>query len=83
LEIRIYEGSQAIINKISVSGNEKTSDHVIIRELRTRPGQKFSRSDIIRTTRELSQLGYFDPEQIGVVGWLGSRSSRRLVRISA
>jgi outer membrane protein insertion porin family len=67
LEIRIYEGSQAIINKISVSGNEKTSDHVIIRELRTRPGQKFSRSDIIRTTRELSQLGYFDPEQIGVV----------------
>lgn len=67
LEIRIYEGSQAIINKISVSGNEKTSDHVIVRELRTRPGQKFSRSDIIRTTRELSQLGYFDPEQIGVV----------------
>jgi outer membrane protein insertion porin family len=67
LEIRIYEGSQAIINKVSVSGNDKTSDHVIMRELRTRPGQKFSRSDIIRTTRELSQLGYFDPEQIGVV----------------
>jgi outer membrane protein insertion porin family len=67
LEIRIYEGSQAIINKVTVSGNDKTSDHVIIRELRTRPGQKFSRSDIIRTTRELNQLGYFDPEQLGVV----------------
>jgi len=67
LEVRIYEGSQAIINKVTVTGNDKTSDHVIVRELRTRPGQKFSRSDIIRTTRELSQLGYFDPEQIGVV----------------
>lgn len=66
LEIRIYEGSQAIINKVSVIGNDKTSDHVIIRELRTRPGQKFSRSDIMRTTRELAQLGYFDPEQLGV-----------------
>lgn len=67
LEIRIYEGSQAIINKVTVVGNDKTSDHVIIRELRTRPGQKFSRGDIMRTTRELSQLGYFDPEQLGVV----------------
>ncbi len=67
LEIRIYEGSQAIINKVTVIGNDKTSDHVIIRELRTRPGQKFSRGDIMRTTRELSQLGYFDPEQLGVV----------------
>ncbi len=66
MEIRIYEGSQAMINKVTVQGNDKTSDHVIIRELRTRPGQKFSRSDVIRTTRELSQLGYFDPEQIGV-----------------
>lgn len=66
LEIRIYEGSQAIINKVTVVGNDKTSDHVIIRELRTRPGQKFSRSDIMRTTRELAQLGYFDPEQLGV-----------------
>lgn len=66
MEIRIFEGSQATINKVTVQGNDKTSDHVIIRELRTRPGQKFSRSDVIRTTRELSQLGYFDPEQIGV-----------------
>lgn len=66
MEIRIYEGSQATINKVTIQGNDKTSDHVIIRELRTRPGQKFSRSDVIRTTRELSQLGYFDPEQIGV-----------------
>lgn len=66
LEIRMYEGQQAIINKVTVKGNTKTSDHVVLRELRTRPGQKFSRSDITRTMRELSQLGYFDPEQLGV-----------------
>lgn len=66
LEIRLYEGQQAIINKVTVKGNTKTSDHVVLRELRTRPGQKFSRSDITRTMRELSQLGYFDPEQLGV-----------------
>ncbi len=66
LEIRMYEGPQAIINKVTVKGNTKTSDHVILREVRTRPGQKFSRSDITRTLRELSQLGYFDPEQLGV-----------------
>ncbi len=64
LEIRIREGKQARINKVSISGNTKTHDHVIIRELKTRPGQLFSRSDIIRTTRELAQLRYFDPEKI-------------------
>ncbi len=64
LEIRIREGKQARINKVSVSGNTKTNDHVVIREIRTRPGQLFSRSDIIRTTRELAQLRYFDPEKI-------------------
>jgi outer membrane protein insertion porin family len=47
-------------------GNTKTSDHVIIRELRTIPGQKFSRADIIRTQMQLSQLGYFDAEKIGI-----------------
>ncbi len=66
LQINIYEGRQAIINKVSVVGNTKTNDHVIMRELRTRPGQLFRRSDIIRTQRELSQLGYFDPEKMGV-----------------
>jgi len=64
LEIRIREGKQARINKVSVSGNTKTNDHVIMREIRTRPGQLFSRADIIRTTRELAQLKYFNPETI-------------------
>jgi len=66
LEIHMYEGKQATINKVTVMGNTKTNDHVIYREIRTRPGQLFRRSDIIRTQRELSQLGYFDPEKLGV-----------------
>lgn len=66
LEMRIYEGKQATINRVTVEGNTKTNDHVILRELYTKPGQLFSRSDIIRSQRELSQLGYFDPEQMGV-----------------
>lgn len=64
LEILIREGKQARINKVAVSGNTKTNDHVVIRELRTRPGQLFSRSDIIRTTRELANLRYFNAETI-------------------
>jgi len=64
IEIRLREGKQARINKVSITGNTKTNDHVIMREIRTRPGQLFSRSDIIRTTRELAQLQYFDPEKI-------------------
>lgn len=64
--IRIHEGKQATINKIILNGNTKTNDRVVMREIRTLPGQKFSKSDIIRTQRELSQLGYFDPEKIGI-----------------
>ena len=64
LEMRIYEGTQATINKIIIAGNDRTNDHVILREIRTIPGQKFSRANIIRTQRELSQLGYFDPEKV-------------------
>jgi len=64
LEMRIREGKQATINKVIVKGNTRTNDHVVMRELRTRPGQLFSRSDIIRTTRELAQLRYFNPEKI-------------------
>ncbi|MFH1119077.1 MAG: POTRA domain-containing protein [Bacteroidota bacterium] len=64
LEMRIREGKQATINKVYIKGNTRTNDHVVIRELRTRPGQLFSRTDIIRTTRELAQLRYFDPEKI-------------------
>jgi outer membrane protein insertion porin family len=62
-EIQMYEGKQARINRVTVIGNTKTNDHVVMREIRTRPGNLFSRSDIIRTHRELAQLGYFDPEK--------------------
>jgi len=63
-EMRIYEGKQATINNIIIEGNTKTNEHVIRRELRTRPGDLFSKQDIIRTVRELAQLGHFDPEKI-------------------
>jgi outer membrane protein insertion porin family len=66
LEMRVYEGKQARINKVTITGNTKTNDRVIIREIRTRPGQLFSRDKIIRTQRELAQLGYFDQEKLGV-----------------
>ncbi len=66
VEMRIHEGEQATINKVIVKGNDRTNDHVIMREIRTLPGSKFSRSELVRTQRELSQLGYFDPEQIGI-----------------
>ncbi len=64
LTIRISEGKQATINKVILNGNTKTSDHVVMREIRTLPGQKFSKSAIIRTVRELSTIGYFNPEKI-------------------
>lgn len=63
-EIRINEGKEAYFNNISVVGNDKTKDHVIYRELRTKPGQKYSQQNLIRTLRELGQLGFFDAEQI-------------------
>jgi len=63
-EIRIIEGKETFLNHITVSGNDKTNDHVIFRELRTRPGQKYNKSDIIRSIRELGQLGFFDAENI-------------------
>lgn len=66
IEIRIYEGQQATINRVTVLGNTKTNDHVIMREIRTKPGQLFSRADIIRTQRELAQLGYFNAETLNV-----------------
>lgn len=66
-DILMYEGKQATINKITIKGNDKTNDHVIYREIFTKPGQLFRRSDIIRTQRQLSQLGYFDPEKLNVV----------------
>ncbi|MDP5061131.1 MAG: outer membrane protein assembly factor BamA [Maribacter sp.] len=63
-EIRIIEGKETFLDHVTVSGNDKTNDHVIYRELRTRPGQKYNKADIIRTIRELGQLGFFDAEQI-------------------
>ena len=66
LEIKIYEGKQARIKNINVTGNTKTSDHVIIRDMYTHPGDLFSRDAIIRTQRQLAQNGYFDPEKLGV-----------------
>ncbi len=64
LEIRIIEGKPAYFNKITVTGNDKTNDHVVYRELRTRPGQLYSKANVIRTIRELGQLGFFDAQQI-------------------
>lgn len=65
-EFRIKEGKPARVKNIIIKGNTKTNDHVILREIRTKPGDLFSRQDIIRTQRELAQLGFLDPEQFGV-----------------
>ena len=64
MEIRITEGKPAYLNKITVVGNDITNDRVIYRELRTRPGQLYQKSSIVRTIRELGQLGFFDAQQI-------------------
>ena len=64
MEIRVTEGKPAYFKNISVSGNDKTNDAVIYRELRTRPGQLYSKSNVVRTIRELGQFGYFDAQQI-------------------
>ena len=66
IEMRIYEGKQATVNRVTVKGNSKTNDKVIMREIRTKPGQLFNRSDIIRTQQVLAQLGYFDQEKLNV-----------------
>ncbi|HEY9170596.1 MAG TPA: outer membrane protein assembly factor BamA [Lutibacter sp.] len=64
VEIRIYEDAPTKIKKITVNGNDRTNDHVIYREIRTKPGYLYSKSDIIRTIREIGQLGFFDAESI-------------------
>ena len=66
LEMRMYEGPQATIDRVVIKGNDRTHEHVIRREIRTTPGQKFSRSDIIRSQREIINLGYFNPENLGI-----------------
>jgi outer membrane protein insertion porin family len=65
-EIRMVEGPQATIKNVTISGNEKTKEHVIRRELHTLPGEKFSRTDLIRSQREIAQLNFFNQETIGI-----------------
>ncbi|MEP5341007.1 MAG: POTRA domain-containing protein [Algibacter sp.] len=64
MEIRITEGKAAHFNSVSVVGNDKTNDHVVYREIRTRPGQLYSKANVVRTVRELGQLGFFDAQEI-------------------
>jgi outer membrane protein insertion porin family len=64
--MRISEGAQATIRDVNISGNDRTNEHVIRRELYTRPGNKFSRTELIRSQREIANLGFFDQEKIGI-----------------
>jgi outer membrane protein insertion porin family len=66
LELRIFEGPQATIDKVIIKGNDRTHEHVIRRELRTLPGEKFSRSEIIRSQRQILALNYFNPEKLDI-----------------
>lgn len=64
LEIRITEGPQATINRVIINGNDRLYEDIIRRELRTKPGQLFSREDLMRSIREIAQMGHFDPENM-------------------
>lgn len=64
IEMRIFEGTQARIGNVSIAGNTRTNDYVVMRELKTLPGELFSRDNVIRSVRELQQLGFFNPEKI-------------------
>ena len=64
LEIRVTEGKPAYFKNVTITGNETTNDHVIYRALRTRPGKLYSKSDVLRSYRELGQMGFFDAQQI-------------------
>lgn len=66
LEMRIYEGGQATINRINILGNTKTHENVIRRELYSKPGELFSKTKITRSIRELANLGHFNPEKLDV-----------------
>ena len=66
LELRIYEGQQAVINNIVITGNDAIFEHVIRRELHTKPGQLFSKSDLQRSARELAATGQFNPEKMDI-----------------
>lgn len=64
LEIRIQEGPQATINRVIINGNDRLYEDIVRRELRTKPGMLFSREDLMRSTREIAQMGHFDPENL-------------------
>ena len=66
LELRMYEGQQARINKIIIQGNDRLYEHVVRRELRTKPGELFNKSDLMRSAREIAQMGHFDPETMDI-----------------
>ncbi len=66
IEMRIFEGPQFTIDNVVIKGNDRTNEHIVRREIRTKPGQKFSRSNIIRSQREIINLGYFNPESLGI-----------------
>ena len=66
LEMRVFEGPQFTIDKVIIKGNDRTNEYVIRRELYTKPGQKFSRQNLIRSQREIVNLGYFNQEAIGI-----------------
>ena len=63
-EMRMYEGKPATINRINIVGNTRVYEHVVRRELYTKPGQLYSQSDIMRSLRELAQMGHFDQEKL-------------------
>ena len=62
LELRMFEGPQARVNKVVINGNDRLYEKVVRRELRIKPGELFSKSDLIRSAREIAQTGHFDPE---------------------
>ncbi len=64
LEMRMFEGPQARINKVVINGNDRLYEKVIRRELRVKPGELFSKSDLMRSAREIAQTGHFDPESM-------------------
>ncbi len=63
-EMRMYEGKPATINQVNIVGNTRVYEHVVRRELYTKPGQLYSQSDIMRSLRELAQMGHFDQEKL-------------------
>ncbi|MDD7343536.1 MAG: outer membrane protein assembly factor BamA [Bacteroidales bacterium] len=66
LEMHLYEGKQARINKVTINGNDRLYEKVVRRELRVRPGDLFSKSDLMRSAREIAQTGHFDPEKMDI-----------------